>query len=138
MGLLRTSFGSRCAARASSTWLLAAALLLACGDDGGGTPRRDDGKDGGLTGDAGALPSAGSWTVFMYGHGDHNLSNSLVRDIAEMAQADISSDVQVVVLADFDAQQTISDGSGDTFPSGAYWLQVEGGGAEPVEVDSER
>jgi hypothetical protein len=132
----------------SRAWLLSAGILAACGSDGGdkstpeddGGAEVDGGKGDGGKGDAGK-PDGGqsgeSWTVFMYGHGDHNLSNSLVRDIAEMAQAQLSADVQVVVLADFDAQQTIADGSGDTFPSGAHWLQVEGGGAEPVEIQTD-
>jgi hypothetical protein len=79
-----------------------------------------------------------AWTVFVYGHGDHSLSNSLVRDIAEMAQAEISDDVNVIVLADFDASQKVGD-SGEMFPDGVQWLRVTGSGQEPetVGVDDE-
>ena len=71
------------------------------------------------------------WTVFVYGHADHNLSNTFVRDIAEMAAAQIGDDVNAIVLADFDASQEIAGTNGATFREGAEWLRIAGGGAEP-------
>lgn len=72
----------------------------------------------------------------MYGHGDHNLSNSLVRDIAKMAMAELKENVHVVVYADFDASQNLFD-SGERFPSGAHWVGIPGGGEEPIPLAEE-
>ena len=77
-----------------------------------------------------------AWTVLVYGHADHNLSNSFVRDIFEMAGAEISDEVRVIVLADFDASQESAD-SGRNFPSGAQWLRITGDDAEPETLGEE-
>lgn len=114
-----------------SLWVLGAGLLCAAGcDDGGGGP-----KDAGTSAEP-EPAEVRDWTFFVYGHGDHNLSNSLVRDIAEMAEAQLSGNVHVVVLADFDATQTIV-GTNEAFPTGAHWLQIEGGGAEPAAISED-
>lgn len=89
-----------------------------------------------LGNDIGDPADPGAWTVFVYGHGDHNLSNTLVRDIVEMANAEISEQVRVIVLADFDSSQQIAD-SGETFPVGAEWLRVTGGGEAPESLGVE-
>ncbi len=44
-----------------------------------------------------------AWTIFVYGHADHNLSSSLEADINEMSQATFGSNINVIVMADFDA-----------------------------------
>lgn len=143
------------------SWILIFALLLscsslACSDDADEAPAAGGGGAG--TGDSDAGPSSdggggggggepigdgigdpgakAKWTVFVYGHGDHNLSNSLVRDIVEMAEAEIGDQVRVVVLADFDASQELAD-TGEKFPSGAQWLLVEGEGQEPKTLGTE-
>jgi hypothetical protein len=82
-----------------------------------------------LGGDLGAPDAVAKWTVFVYGHADHNLSNSFVRDLVEMARAELDDGVQVIVLADFDASQELAD-SGERFPAGAEWLRIPGGGRE--------
>ncbi len=76
-----------------------------------------------------ATPTAkAKWTVFVYGHGDHNLSQSLARDLGEMNAAIMSKDVNVVFLADWNATETISENGPDKFPAGAFWYQVMGSG----------
>ncbi|HEX6766816.1 MAG TPA: hypothetical protein VF103_15080, partial [Polyangiaceae bacterium] len=82
----------------------------------GGGKGGTSGKGG--TGGGGAVPDIGdigddpvperTWTIFVYGHGDHNLSYSLLSDLREMASADLGSDVNVLVLTDWDASQTIA------------------------------
>jgi hypothetical protein len=103
-------------------WLVLA-TLLACGGDGKG----DDPPDDDPMGDDPALPEAPEeveWTVLVYGHGDHNLSYSLARDILEMAEAELGDDVTVLVMADW-------DGSTQGFSTGTEWYRIDGGGAEP-------
>lgn len=52
-----------------------------------------------------APPKSGKrWTIMIYGHGDHNLSQSLVVDMQEMEAAGSGQDFNIVVQADFDAQ----------------------------------
>ncbi len=74
----------------------------------------------------------GTWTIFVYGHGDHNLTPSLVRDIQEMMVAKISPNIRVVVLADWNSQ---TDASGtEKFPAGGFWYLVPGNGAKAEVV----
>ncbi len=113
-------------------WAVGTGLLFmaACGDSGGGKGKPDEGD--------GTIEPAEEreWTFFVYGHADHNLSNSLMRDIAKMAEAKLGDNVHVVVLADFDASQNILD-SDERFPEGAHWLRIPGGGAEPETLAEE-
>jgi hypothetical protein len=46
-----------------------------------------------------------TWTILVYGHGDHNLAPSLVNDIKEMQKAGSANGFNIVVQADFDASQ---------------------------------
>ena len=48
-------------------------------------------------------PSRNRWTIMIYGHGDHNLSGSLVADMQEMEAAGSGPDLNIVLQADFDA-----------------------------------
>jgi hypothetical protein len=72
-----------------------------------------------------------TWTVLVYGHGDNDLSNSLLSDLAEMASAALSPGVQLLVFADWNASRTIAGGE-DRFPAGAIWYRVPGQG-QPLE-----
>jgi len=84
------------------------------------------------------------WTVFVYGDADNNLSASFVRDLGKMAAAEIDPQVNVIVLADFDASETYTpvdenDSAagfvkGQPYPSGAHWLHVTGRGAVPEQI----
>ncbi|GAB4202477.1 MAG: hypothetical protein OHK0013_15760 [Sandaracinaceae bacterium] len=64
----------------------------------------------------------------MYGHADHNLTPSLVTDMAEMARARLDDRTTVIVMADWDATRTRKGGG--NFPSGTEWYRVVGGGME--------
>ena len=44
-----------------------------------------------------------NWTIIVYGHADHNLSQSLITDIKEMEKVGSGSGLNIVVQADFDA-----------------------------------
>ena len=46
-----------------------------------------------------------SWTILIYGHGDHNLSLALIRDMMEMEKAGSSENFNIVVQADFNPKQ---------------------------------
>ncbi len=75
-----------------------------------------------------------TWTILVYGHGDHDLSNALLSDLAEMARAHIPPEVQLLVFADWDASRTIAGGS-DPFPGGAIWYRVRGQGQELERIE---
>jgi len=80
-----------------------------------------------------------AWTVFVYGHGDHNLSNSLLADLAEMAKADLGApgNFNLIVLTDWNASQTIAGSDPpEKFPSGVQLFRVPGGGKD-LEVVAE-
>ena len=70
------------------------------------------------------------WTIFVYGHGDHNLSNSLLTDLREMAGADLrAANVNVLVLTDWDASQFIPGSDPrENFPDGVQLFRVPGNG----------
>src|SRR5258708_4456108 len=116
--------------RASSVLCVTTALLIGgCGSDSMETPGIDGGNgqpDSGPGGDAGAKGPA--WTVFVYGNGDNNLANGLVADLTEMSNATIAANVQIVVLADFDASEM--DATGNKFSVGYGLLRVVGGGKD--------
>jgi hypothetical protein len=92
---------------------------------------------------AGPKPGAGTgkaaWTVLVYGHGDHNLSPSLFRDIVEMNNAQLGDNVRVIAFVDWNATARIPNGSGQNFPAGAWWYRVHGNGkaAEPLASENE-
>ena len=46
-----------------------------------------------------------SWTILIYGHGDHNLSLALINDMIEMEKAGSSENFNIVVQADFNSKQ---------------------------------
>ena len=98
-----------------------AAVLAGCGGGGGSGDDIDEPMHG---------PDA-TWTVFVYGHGDHNLSPSLHVDIEEMKAATLRDNVTVVVLADFDASQ------GADHPTGSHWMKITKGMVEKLETAPE-
>ena len=81
-------------------------------------------------------PGPPTWTVLVYGHGDHDLSAPLLSDLAEMARARIGPEINLLVFADWNASRTIP-GEQSPFPSGAIWYRVRGEG-HPLERLSER
>lgn len=48
-----------------------------------------------------------TWTIFVYGHADHSLSGALETDINEMSEATFGDNINIVVMADFDATQQV-------------------------------
>jgi cysteine peptidase C11 family protein len=106
------------------------------------------GKGGTTTGgSAGAPPDLGEipvdaeaeWTVFVYGHGDHNLSNSLFADLVEMAKADLGEPgaFNLIVLTDWNASQTLAGSDPpENFPTGVQLFRVPGKSAD-LEVVAE-
>ena len=75
------------------------------------------------------------WTILVYGHADHNLSNSLYGDMLEMAAAQLNGVVQLVVLADWDSSQIVAGSEpAASFPEGLQLYAVVGGGAAPELV----
>src|SRR5215467_6407707 len=113
--------------------LVALALAASCGGGSSNEVRPGNSPDaggagggGGGGGGSGELPPSPKtdWTIFVYGHGDHNLGPSLVQDMLEMADANLGGKVNVVVVADW-------NGSQKPFPTGTEWYRIEGGGAKP-------
>ena len=49
--------------------------------------------------------AAQTWTILVYGHADHNLSYSLMRDMLEMEQVGSSEGFNIVVQADYDGEK---------------------------------
>ncbi len=75
------------------------------------------------------------WTIVVYGHADHSLSNSLYRDMLEMAAAQLDGVVQLVVLADWDSSQVMTQVEPSAFfPEGLQLYRIAGGGAPPELV----
>jgi hypothetical protein len=120
----------------------------AAGDTGGGAggTAGDDPGAGGTGGDEPTTPGeppsleelaeepaeSVPWTILVYGHGDHNLSNSLYQDMGEMAAAQLGGVVQLVVLADWDSSQVIAGLEPPAlFPEGLQLYRVAGGGVAP-------
>lgn len=88
-----------------------------------------------------------TWTILVYGHADHELTPPLVIDLDEMSRAALGTNVNVIVMADWDASARIGDDpefnalwtrlmpsaartGGVFFPSGTQWLRVPGGGRQ--------
>jgi len=78
----------------------------------------------------GGCGSGNTWTIFVYGHGDHNLSGSLVADINKMTNATLTDNVKVIVAADFDA--SAKDATGTNYPTGTTWYSISGNGTKTV------
>jgi Clostripain family len=70
------------------------------------------------------------WTILVYGHGDHNLSNSLLRDMREMQAATLGEAVQVLVVADFNSSLVIAGSDDVYFPEGVGLYRVLGDNAD--------
>lgn len=114
---------------------------------GGSSGATSKGGSSGSSASAGAPPDIdevppameAAWTVFVYGHGDHNLSNSLLADLGEMAKAELGDPgaFNLVVLTDWNASQTLAGSDPpEHFPTGVQLFRVPGGGAE-LEVVAE-
>jgi Clostripain family len=141
------------------TTLAAALSISACSDESsGGDPQGGTGNAGGGGNVAGGSNGAGgdsegggqsevpdlgqlgdkpapeaAWTFLVYGHGDHNLSNSLLTDLQEMARAELGEPgtINVLALTDWDASQAIAGTDPpQAFPEGVQLFRVPGGGAE--------
>src|SRR5688500_4903010 len=105
----------------TKTMMIAALLAVGCGGGGG-----NGGDDEPMHG------SDATWTVMVYGHGDHNLSASLAVDIAEMKAATLRENVTVIVLADFDSSQ------GAGHPAGSQRMKIAKGTVEMIETAPEQ
>lgn len=99
-------------------WVVLAVLLFGC-NAGGGDDEPEFGSDA-------------TWTVMVYGHGDHNLSGALQVDVDEMKAATLRGNVTAIVLADYDASQ------GAGHPSGSHWLKITNGNVETLETGPEQ
>ncbi len=107
------------------------------GEAGAGEPNGEAGQNsvgsGGVRDidDLGDKPAAeAAWTIVIYGHGDHNLSNSLLNDLGEMARANLgrAGRVNVLALTDWDASQAIAGTDPpQAFPEGVQLFQIPGG-----------
>ena len=120
--------------------LVATLVASACGEepanDDHGAGTADDGADDGMPGDddddaddTGGVVGDGTWTVFVYGHADHNLSPSLVADMLEMSGASLGENVTVIVAADWDASQ-------EGYAAGTEWYRIVGDGADPELLET--
>src|SRR5260370_26517242 len=108
--------------------------MLACsGSDSPAKPgnSQDAGHDAPTNPDPDATHDT-RWTIFVYGHADHNLAPSLDIDIAKMDNARLTPNVNVIVLADWDASRQRP--SGEHFPTGSHWIRIVGSGM-PHETD---
>ncbi len=77
-----------------------------------------------------------TWTIFVYGHGDHNLSPSLANDIEKMGKAELGPNVNVIVLADWNASAADDEGK-PIYASGSEWYRIRGSGLEPELLRTE-
>ena len=90
-----------------------------------------------------ALTVTQSWTVFVYGHADHNLSPSLITDMLEMGAATLTPNVTIVVAADWCAGLTNGGApyklpwTNTALPVGTEWYIIRGGGLAPQLVGTE-
>ncbi len=81
-------------------------------------------------------PPPETWTIFIYGHADHNLSPSLVADIQEMNNATIGTHTTIVVMADYCSGMT-NEETGLPFPSGTEWYKIRGSGQSPTVLGTD-
>ena len=85
-----------------------------------------------------ASGSGPTWTILVFGHGDHNLSPTLLRDFAEMNRARLNDNVRVLFFSDWNASAKISpEPDAANFPSGAFWFRVVGGRQKAEVVGAE-
>ena len=95
-------------------------------------------RDGGIglvsDGGPGQAPAGGGkrWTVFVYGHADHNLSPLMLADLAEMSRARLNDDVQVVALIDWNAKAKLPGMASQTFPAGTFLYRPLGNGQQQL------
>ena len=66
-----------------------------------------------------------TWTIFVYGHGDHKLTGELADDITKMTAATLTSDVSIIVAADYNA--ALKDNNGVNYPTGTKWYSITSG-----------
>lgn len=71
------------------------------------------------------------WTIFVYGHADHNLSDSMLVDLREMENATLSPQVRVIAAIDYDASQPMPGTTGN-YPEGTVVYEILGGGKSRV------
>ncbi|HPM41008.1 MAG TPA: clostripain-related cysteine peptidase [bacterium] len=76
---------------------------------------------------------AATWTIFVYGHGDHNLTASLDSDIQKMTEATLDGAVTVIVAADWNASEKDEDGV--SYPVGTEWYRIDGDGQKTAIVE---
>ena len=82
------------------------------------------------------------WTIFVYGHGDNNLSWQLILSIEEMGEARLGTNVNVLVAADYcagnvcrDPDDTVLDPvRGKPITTGTQYLRIQGDGKKPLLV----
>lgn len=88
--------------------------------------------------DAGTTDGKAAWTIFVYGHADHNLSPSLVRDMVEMNKAVFGDHIRMIVMADWDA--SADTGTGENYATGTEWYRVLGSDKDliPYETTAEQ
>lgn len=134
--------------------LVLATSVVACGDDessggktnggtsneGGGSTEGGENDGTGGKNDVPDLDGLGetpaeeaAWTFLVYGHGDHNLSNSLLTDLQEMAGAQLGAagNINVLALTDWDASQMVAGTDPpQAFPEGIQLFRIPGGGAD--------
>jgi hypothetical protein len=110
------------------------------------------GCNDGYTGDGTTCTefAAKTWTVFVYGQADSNISADLADNIQEMSKATLSADINVVVMVDWNSSLPNSwdpiCADGETacpnLPEQTQWFHIRGNGAEPElmrttdEIDS--
>jgi hypothetical protein len=74
-----------------------------------------------------------TWTIFVYGHGDHNLTSSLDNDIQKMTEATLNNAVTVIVAADWNASE--KNEAGVNYPVGTEWYRINGNGLKTAIVE---
>lgn len=103
--------------------LLISLFINACGSGVGSNPQK-------------------SWTIFVYGHADNNLSGSFEDALDRMAKATLGNDIYFIVAADWNASMTKPAGqagqAGGNYPAGTEWYFVSGGGVKTLlKVEAE-
>ncbi len=78
----------------------------------------------------GSDPVTKEWTIFVYGHGDHNLTGTLLNDLSRMAQANIGGSMHFIVATDWNSSETPPPGG--SYPVGTQWWNVTGNGTKTV------